>query len=212
MKQTIENIITRNFNEEEQKKLFDEIEKNPLDMSFLTPREEKILELREEGKTLEQCGKELGVTRERIRQIERKGIMRFIRRLKSLLEEIKQKELQLQILKNAEEDLIIQLKQRIPFLELLIKYINELQALSLTEKMPTIYDEKLEYLDLSIRSYNCLMRYLCKQKEPGEDVTIGDVAKMSKDELLRVRNLGRKSLKEIKDKLAEYNIYLRERD
>ncbi|TSC76023.1 MAG: hypothetical protein G01um101431_1041 [Parcubacteria group bacterium Gr01-1014_31] len=36
---------------------------------FLTPREKKILSLRLEGKTLQEVGEEMGVTRERIRQI-----------------------------------------------------------------------------------------------------------------------------------------------
>ncbi|MEK7524714.1 MAG: sigma factor-like helix-turn-helix DNA-binding protein [Patescibacteria group bacterium] len=36
---------------------------------FLTPREQKILSLRLEGKTLQEVGVVIGVTRERVRQI-----------------------------------------------------------------------------------------------------------------------------------------------
>ena len=212
MKQTIENIITQNFNEEDQKKLFDEIKINGLNTCFLTPREEKILELREEGKTLEQCGKELGVTRERIRQIEKKGEFRIISRLKSSLKEINNREYLATQKQQEEQWLIENLKQRSPFLRSLIGYIDSLRSLVPEKELDNLYSQPVANLELSVRSYNCLMRYLCKQKEPGEEVTIGDVAKMSKDELLRVRNLGRKCYKEILGRLAEYNIYLRERD
>ena len=50
-------------------------------------------------------------------------------------------------------------------------------------------------LDLSVRSYNCL-------KRAGID-TVGDLRKLSADDLCRIRNLGRKSTEEITRKLAE---------
>ncbi|MDO8602095.1 MAG: sigma-70 family RNA polymerase sigma factor, partial [bacterium] len=54
----------------------------------LTPREQKILQLRfglEDGvtHTLEEVGKEFGVTRERIRQIEAKALLRIRSHIKS---------------------------------------------------------------------------------------------------------------------------------
>ena len=56
-------------------------------------------------------------------------------------------------------------------------------------------DLSIDELELSIRSYNCLMRAGVR--------TLGDIRAMSDDELMRVRNLGRKSYEEIKDKLRE---------
>lgn len=50
-------------------------------------------------------------------------------------------------------------------------------------------------LDLSVRSYNCLMR-------AGID-TAGKLRKLSADDLYRIRNLGRKSIEEITRKLEE---------
>lgn len=57
-------------------------------------------------------------------------------------------------------------------------------------------------LDLTVRSYNSLRRF-------GID-TIYELTQMSEEELMKARNLGRKSLKEIKDKLEELGLSLKE--
>lgn len=49
-------------------------------------------------------------------------------------------------------------------------------------------------LDLSIRSENCLLR--------GGITTVGELLQRSRDDLLKIRNLGRKSLTEIEEKLT----------
>lgn len=53
----------------------------------------------------------------------------------------------------------------------------------------------IEDLDLSVRSYNCLKRAGIQ--------TVDELTQKTEDEMMRVRNLGKKSLKEVKDKLAE---------
>ena len=53
----------------------------------------------------------------------------------------------------------------------------------------------IDELELSVRAYNCLRRAGIN--------TIGDLLKMSADDLLRVRNLGRKTTEEVKNRLAE---------
>lgn len=55
---------------------------------------------------------------------------------------------------------------------------------------------KIENMDLSVRSYNCL-------KRAGID-TLQQLAKLSYQDLTHVRNLGRKSVDEIIEKLKEY--------
>lgn len=55
-------------------------------------------------------------------------------------------------------------------------------------------------LELSIRSENCLLR--------GGIHTIGDLIIKSKDDLLKIRNLGKISLREIEEKLAKYGLML----
>lgn len=63
------------------------------------------------------------------------------------------------------------------------------------------YETKIEELDLSVRSYNCL-------KRAGIN-TIGDLTQKNEEEMMRVRNLGRKSLKEVIQKLRERGLELK---
>src|SRR5919201_965192 len=58
-----------------------------------------------------------------------------------------------------------------------------------------LYDVPIEDLDLTVRAYNCLKR--------AGITKVGQVLEMSEDDLLGVRNFGRKSLDELKDRLQE---------
>lgn len=62
----------------------------------------------------------------------------------------------------------------------------------------------LEDLDLSVRSYNCLKRNGLK--------TVQELCNMKESELMTVRNLGKKSYKEILDKLAGFGLSLQHDD
>jgi len=63
-------------------------------------------------------------------------------------------------------------------------------------------DMRVEDLDFSARTLNCLRR---------EGIaTIGQLAGKSDGELMRIRNFGRKSLNEVKEKLASLGLALRE--
>ncbi len=55
-------------------------------------------------------------------------------------------------------------------------------------------DMSIEDLDLSVRSYNCLKR--------AGIATVSELTQKSEEDMMKVRNLGKKSLKEVKDKLA----------
>jgi len=60
----------------------------------------------------------------------------------------------------------------------------------------------IEELNLSVRSYNCLKR---------EGVnTVGDLVQRSEQELMDIRNFGQKSIEEVKQKLADMGLGLRE--
>jgi DNA-directed RNA polymerase subunit alpha len=64
-----------------------------------------------------------------------------------------------------------------------------------------ILEMSIEDLDLSVRSYNCL-------KRAGIN-TVQELANQTEEDMMKVRNLGRKSLKEVKDKLNELGLSLR---
>ena len=56
----------------------------------------------------------------------------------------------------------------------------------------------IEDLDLSVRSYNCLKR--------AGIATVEELVQKTEEEMMRIRNLGKKSLKEVKDKLDELDL------
>ena len=62
----------------------------------------------------------------------------------------------------------------------------------------------IEELDLSVRSYNCL-------KRAGIN-TVQELTNKSEADMMKVRNLGRKSLEEVKAKLADLGLSLRHDD
>jgi DNA-directed RNA polymerase subunit alpha len=65
-----------------------------------------------------------------------------------------------------------------------------------------ILDMTIEELDLSVRSYNCL-------KRAGIN-TVGELINKTEDDMMKVRNLGKKSLEEVQQKLEELNFALKE--
>ena len=72
-----------------------------------------------------------------------------------------------------------------------------------TEKVSDdrVLDRTIEELDLSVRSYNCL-------KRAGIN-TVFDLTEKTEPEMMKVRNLGRKSLEEVKVKLSDLGLGLK---
>ena len=70
------------------------------------------------------------------------------------------------------------------------------------DSVPSDYAITVEELNLSVRSYNCLKR---------EGInTVGDLVEKSEAELMDIRNFGQKSIDEVKAKLEELGLGLRE--
>ncbi|MFL5738349.1 MAG: DNA-directed RNA polymerase subunit alpha [Actinomycetota bacterium] len=70
------------------------------------------------------------------------------------------------------------------------------------DSVPGDYAITIEELNLSVRSYNCLKR---------EGInTVGDLVQKSEAELMDIRNFGQKSIDEVKAKLEELGLGLRE--
>ena len=62
----------------------------------------------------------------------------------------------------------------------------------------------IEELDLSVRAYNCLKRDAIH--------TLQDLTQKSESEMMKIRNLGKKSLKEVIDKVKEMGLKFRDED
>ena len=99
---------------------------------------------------------------------------------------------------NAKEALAIASKMMIEHLEVVVEMS---QKASSTEYMIEPDDEQqnsklnmtIDDLDLSQRSFNCLKRAALN--------TVLDLTNMTEEDMMKIKNLGRKSLKEIKEKL-----------
>lgn len=72
------------------------------------------------------------------------------------------------------------------------------------DKQLKVLEMNIEDMDLSVRSYNCLKRAGIH--------TVEDLTKRSEDDMLKVRNLGRKSLDEVINKLQSYGLDLKKND
>ena len=74
-----------------------------------------------------------------------------------------------------------------------------------TEKAQNkVLEMTIEELDLAVRSFNCL-------KRAGIN-TVGDLMNTTEEEMMKVRNLGRKSLEEVIKKMADLNLLLSKGD
>ena len=164
-----------------------------------------------ELRNFENIGKSLNITRARVDQIIRKAIMKLKHSSKELLIQGKDKfEL---ISLNEKEEIIKEFKEKISY-DLIIEWVenheiteellelchNILYAYGNRQKEPE--DMNIEELDLSVRSYNCLKR--------GNINTLKDLTSRTRDVMMKIRNLGKKSLKEVELKLKEMGLSFKE--
>ncbi len=90
--------------------------------------------------------------------------------------------------------------------ELFVELVESMQGLSVLktreeDKQQRVLEMSIEDMELSVRSFNCL-------KRAGIN-TVEDLTKKSKEDMLKVRNLGLKSLEEVIKKLESYGLGLR---
>ncbi len=72
------------------------------------------------------------------------------------------------------------------------------------DKKEKVLEMTIEELDLSVRAYNCL-------KRAGIN-TVAELVQRNQEDMMKVRNLGRKSLEEVEQKLEALNLSLRPSD
>lgn len=162
----------------------------------LSERERDIIIKRFVNKlTYKEAGDLYGVTRERIRQIEAKALrkLRHPQRSKYLIYGISG------IIENIKTDYHNKLSDLGIRLAELCK-VNEKTADKIIEEhsaLRKLYKaDSIEQADFSVRTYNCLKRHGIK--------TMSELATLRYDEIVKIRNIGRKCIKEIIDKLKEY--------
>jgi len=79
--------------------------------------------------------------------------------------------------------------------------ITEPEPEEQTDEKDKVLEMPIEELELSVRSFNCL-------KRAGIN-TVGDLTMRTVEEMMKVRNLGKKSLEEVEKKLAELGLSLK---
>ena len=95
------------------------------------------------------------------------------------------------------------LSEHFSLIESLNEFIKEREYMTQKEEkvINSKLDRKIEDLDLSVRSYNCLKRANIN--------TVGELTQKTEEEMMKVRNLGRKSLKEVVQKLRSEGLDLK---
>lgn len=93
-------------------------------------------------------------------------------------------------------------------LSLFVGLTDQVTTISFTDqeddKKEKVLEMTIEELDLSVRAYNCL-------KRAGIN-TVAELVQRNQEDMMKVRNLGRKSLEEVEQKLEALNLSLRPSD
>lgn len=110
---------------------------------------------------------------------------------------------------SADEATSLAAKVLMEHLDLFVSMTAEVNDIDIMVEKPEGKKEKVlemtvEELDLSVRSFNCL-------KRAGIN-TVDELTEKTEDEMMKVRNLGKKSLEEVQEKLAELGLSLKENE
>ena len=88
----------------------------------------------------------------------------------------------------------------------LTEHVNEVEIMVEKEEdeKEKVLEMTIEELDLSVRSYNCLKRASIN--------TVEELIQRTEEDMMKVRNLGKKSLEEVNNKLGELGLSLKKSD
>jgi DNA-directed RNA polymerase subunit alpha len=95
-------------------------------------------------------------------------------------------------------------------ISILIRYFSSLEHISYelpVAEEPVVIDEFLEKLSLPVEELDVSQRALNSIKRMGIN-TIGDLVKLSEEDLKGTKNIGRKAINEIKEALKQMGLYL----
>ena len=107
---------------------------------------------------------------------------------------------------NPQEGISLAAKVLVEHLNLFIDLTEHVSSVEIMvekeeDQLEKVLEMTIEELDLSVRSYNCL-------KRAGIN-TVEELANKSEDDMMKVRNLGKKSLEEVIQKLEELGLGLK---
>ncbi|MDU2338318.1 MAG: DNA-directed RNA polymerase subunit alpha [Clostridioides difficile] len=102
---------------------------------------------------------------------------------------------------NPQEGISLAAKVLVEHLNLFIDLTEHVSSVEIMVEKEKVLEMTIEELDLSVRSYNCL-------KRAGIN-TVEELANKSEDDMMKVRNLGKKSLEEVIQKLEELGLGLK---
>lgn len=188
-------------------------------LESLTGRERELIVKYYGGKTYVELGREYCLTRERIRQIINKALrkLRYPARLKIMetgleaTNERKRKKAELDEEYQAIRNEISKLQNDRALITKIMQMRDSLEKVEpeeikrfceIAEDNKSKWDISIYDLELSVRAYNCLHRVGIK--------TLGDLSELTKEKLMKIRNMGRKSADEIIQKMKLYGVNLRE--
>lgn len=155
--------------------------------------------------TLTEIGKDYNVSRERIRQI----CFIVCKKLKYLVKKhetylanrniILEEERQEEQLNKYRSELVELFRQKGEYTEDMIITFGEVQLTPTKARYKNeILNMGVEELDLSVRTFNCMRRANIQ--------TVGELTEKTENEIYKIRNLGKKSLKELIKKLRELGL------
>ena len=151
----------------------------------------------DEGRTLADIGKDYGVTRERVRQM----AARMLRTAASYAESSRQKDRgdayveERRNLIECRNALVEEFKKTGKWTEGMTAAFGEP---TLKTKEERGLESEIDCLGLSVRSVHCLKR--------AGVTNLADLTRMSREEVISIRNLGNRSYREIAEKLKEFNL------
>ena len=109
---------------------------------------------------------------------------------------------------NPDEAVSLAAKILTEHLSLFVGLTDQVTAVTFTDqeddKKEKVLEMTIEELDLSVRAYNCLERAGIN--------TVAELVQRNQEDMMKVRNLGRKSLEEVEQKLEVLNLSLRPSD
>lgn len=192
--------------------LIDDVGKLVMNSDVIKPRELYcFLKHFRDRITLEEISKQLKVSRERIRQL----CWLACKKLKHLIlnyDKMVEREIKLQQEKEQMEKLEEHRREIIEIFrqsgvygdDMVIEFGTVEVHPSESSYLKQTLNTTIEEMDLSVRSYNCLRRAGIQ--------TLEDLTKHTENEMYKVRNLGKKSLREIKEKLLGFGLAFKDEE